>query len=144
VDAPGTGTTNQNVQVTVTDSATGAPVAGATITVTSPTGEQFVIVTDADGMASFIPTEPGLYTYSVDGYRESMPTSTNVQRPGTTPVRTPTPAATPTPSPSATPAQGGGDVFLVGATAAGFIVIAVIVIGGVAYYLYSRRRRRGL
>ncbi len=59
----------------------GQPVQGATVYVELADGSSQAVKTDGSGTASFIASSPGYYTYSVEGYRLSDLTSTQVRLP---------------------------------------------------------------
>jgi len=137
VTVPGTASVGSVVTLTVTDSQTGAPLVGVTVKIITPSGEEFSLITDANGTIRFRVSEQGLYTYDVLNYREVSPKSTNAQVAAATPTPvapTPRPSATPFETPAPTPAPSGPNYL------GGVVAILAVMLAGcalvVAYLVY--------
>ena len=99
LSVPGTVTLGSRVRAEVRDAVTGSPIPGISVIVTSPEGEEILLVSGKDGAVSYSASEIGVYQYGLPEARVAQPKSTNSQAPpvnfsfGTGPVPTPAPVA---------------------------------------------------
>jgi len=104
------------------------PISGAEVRVNTPAGETLLLTTDALGKADYIPTDSGFYTYSVDGY-ELTPPTTNVEQAAIEAPAT-AGAVVPNDKPSGTDILGM-------VAGAGPIIAVILFLGIIAFALYA-------